>query len=600
VAAVSESAPQQDRLETSFADGLGAPGLRASETLVALTHDRSLRDTLTAVAPQHSLSFVDTEAELTTLLLSQPAGVAILDSTAVGTPLAHLTERLRAQFPDLVLIVAGSALEQASLSHQIAAGTIYRFLHKPVSAQRVRLFVDAAWRRHDVEHAATGSYAALKLESSSGLSAVPRGLLWAGLALVVVAIAGGLWLALQPSGVPATVRAGAEPAAVKPAARQIDAGLSDLLARADAALASGKLSAPPGDNAADLYRQALQRDANNARAQKGLDQVVDGLLNSAEQELLAGRTDEAERLTALARAIQPRHVRIAFLNASIAKEREREALAKKAENVARASDEAASHKAQRDLDKRLLAEAHAAAQAGNLDEAQRWTRAARDAGATDEEMASAQRQLESAQASAKSDAIARTSQLFNQRMTEGRLIDPPGDSAKFYLGQMVSTDAGDPSTAAARDALAARLAAEARDATARGDFAAAARWVTEARSVGVAAGEADALERALAAAREQADRPEIVAESRLERVHNVAPVYPAQADRLGRGGSVELEFTVRTDGTVADIKITHAQPPGVFDKAVVDAVRNWRYRPVQRDGHPVDQRARLRVVFAPH
>ena len=85
VAAASESAPQQDRLETSFADGLGALGVRANQTLVALTHDRSLRETLTAVAPEHALSFVDTEAELTNLLLTQPAGVAILDSTAVGT-----------------------------------------------------------------------------------------------------------------------------------------------------------------------------------------------------------------------------------------------------------------------------------------------------------------------------------------------------------------------------------------------------------------------------------------------------------------------------------------------------------------------------------
>jgi TonB family protein len=570
--------------------------VRVGETLVALTHDESLLETLTAVAPEHALSFVDSESDLTALLLVQPAGVAILDSTAVSTPLAQLTQRLRTQFPDLVLIVAGSAAEQAALSSQIAAGTIYRFLHKPVSAQRVKLFVDAAWRRHDVEHAATGSYATLKLDGSSGLSTVPRSLLWAGAALLLLAIVGGLWFATQ-SNTLATGHATASRRPAVPPTRQTAPEVAALLARGDAALAMGSLVAPPAENAADLYRLALQRDPNNARAQKGVDQVVDQLLNSAEQALLAGRTDEADRLTSLARAMRPDHVRIAFLTASIA--REREALAKKAGNALRASDAPESHKPQRDLDKRLLAEAHAAEKAGNLDEAARWTRAAREAGATDEEMASAQRQLESAHATAKADAIARTSQLFNERLTDGRLVDPVEDSAKFYLAQLTATDATDPSTAAAREALATRLLAEARTATAHGDLVAASRWVTEARTVGAAAGEADAIERAVADAREQASRSEIVAESKLERVHNVAPVYPQQADRLRRGGVVELEFTVRTDGTVADINITHAEPSGVFDAAVIQAVHNWRYRPVQRDGHPIDQRARLRVVFAP-
>ena len=35
---------------------------------------------------------------------------------------------------------------------QITSGVVYRFLHRPVSAPRVRLFVDAALRRHEVEN----------------------------------------------------------------------------------------------------------------------------------------------------------------------------------------------------------------------------------------------------------------------------------------------------------------------------------------------------------------------------------------------------------------------------------------------------------------
>ena len=55
---------------------------------------------------------------------------------------------------------------------------------------------------------------------------------------------------------------------------------------------------------------------------------------------------------------------------------------------------------------------------------------------------------------------------------------------------------------------------------------------------------------------------------------------------------------VKSDGSVSDVIITGAEPVGLFEQAAVDAVRKWRYKPVQRDGHAVDQRARLRMKFA--
>jgi protein TonB len=49
---------------------------------------------------------------------------------------------------------------------------------------------------------------------------------------------------------------------------------------------------------------------------------------------------------------------------------------------------------------------------------------------------------------------------------------------------------------------------------------------------------------------------------------------------------------------VSDVIITGAEPVGIFEQAAVDAVKKWRYKPAQRDGHAVDQRARLRMKFA--
>ena len=66
--------------------------------------------------------------------------------------LAALSERLRDTWPDLVLVVVGTAEEQSNVASQITSGVVYRFLHRPVSAPRVRLFVDAALRRHEVEN----------------------------------------------------------------------------------------------------------------------------------------------------------------------------------------------------------------------------------------------------------------------------------------------------------------------------------------------------------------------------------------------------------------------------------------------------------------
>jgi protein TonB len=62
-------------------------------------------------------------------------------------------------------------------------------------------------------------------------------------------------------------------------------------------------------------------------------------------------------------------------------------------------------------------------------------------------------------------------------------------------------------------------------------------------------------------------------------------------------GWVELEFTVRTDGSTSDIVVTNSSPRKTFDAAAVSAVGQWRYKPVMRDGKAVDQRASIRIRF---
>jgi len=116
------------------------------ESLVVLTRDPALAETLKVLGSEHNIVSVDAESDLAGELVGK--SVAILDASAVTTPIGRLTDKLQSQFPDLVLIVAGTVNDQTALATQITNGTVYRFLHKPVSEQRVKLFVEAAWRRH--------------------------------------------------------------------------------------------------------------------------------------------------------------------------------------------------------------------------------------------------------------------------------------------------------------------------------------------------------------------------------------------------------------------------------------------------------------------
>ena len=125
----------------------------APVAVAAITQDRALIGLLRSVIdPTNDLILVSSESELTPHLNSRRISVALLDSMFIEGDLGAMSERLRETWPDLVLVVVGTAEEQTKVAAQITSGVVYRFLHRPVSAPRVRLFVEAALRRHEVEN----------------------------------------------------------------------------------------------------------------------------------------------------------------------------------------------------------------------------------------------------------------------------------------------------------------------------------------------------------------------------------------------------------------------------------------------------------------
>ena len=68
--------------------------------------------------------------------------------------------------------------------------------------------------------------------------------------------------------------------------------------------------------------------------------------------------------------------------------------------------------------------------------------------------------------------------------------------------------------------------------------------------------------------------------SDLRAISTPPPKYPPEALRAGQSGEVLVEFTVGTDGSVSSARVVRGNPPRVFDREAVAAVKRWRYQPV--------------------
>jgi protein TonB len=64
-------------------------------------------------------------------------------------------------------------------------------------------------------------------------------------------------------------------------------------------------------------------------------------------------------------------------------------------------------------------------------------------------------------------------------------------------------------------------------------------------------------------------------------VKKIKPKYPADAEAKHIEGRVRVRLTVEVNGSVSDAKILSADPPGVFDAAVMEAVIQYIFK---RDG----------------
>lgn len=78
----------------------------------------------------------------------------------------------------------------------------------------------------------------------------------------------------------------------------------------------------------------------------------------------------------------------------------------------------------------------------------------------------------------------------------------------------------------------------------------------------------------------------------------VAPVYPRRAQTRGIEGYVILEFIVTRTGAVTNPVVIEAKPPGIFDRAAMNAALKFKYKPKVVNGEAIDVAGvRNRITF---
>jgi len=361
----------------------------------------------------------------------------------------------------------------------------------------------------------------------------------------------------------------AEPAIALPATDTADvqAGSSDeLLDRARVALNARRYTDPAGDNALAYFRAVLAQDPDNAEAREGLQRIGVLLDERLQSELAQRKFNDAAGTLVQLKLIRPGDPGLAQVDAKLA------------EAQIAAADE--------------ISRRQGAAHAQQL------------------------------------------AQLVSARIREGKLVDPATDSAKVYLTQlrkMPSDPKGlaDAATAELTQAFLLKI----REAAAQPQRDDLERWLAEARALGVSPTRVAAAIRAAppaATAQPPVAQPEQLAQRAANRVNDerllepspdsapaklnaprqlppgelkrtryMPPEYPKDALKRGIGGEVRVRITVDADGKVKSAEIVNSSPAAVFDRAALDAVRRWRFKPLAVGNPDVEATVVTNIVFRP-
>lgn len=84
--------------------------------------------------------------------------------------------------------------------------------------------------------------------------------------------------------------------------------------------------------------------------------------------------------------------------------------------------------------------------------------------------------------------------------------------------------------------------------------------------------------------------------SRPRAIYDPDPEYSEEARRAKYQGTVLLWVIVGPDGRPRDIRVQRSLGMGLDEKAI-EAVRQWKFEPSMKEGHPVAVQVNIEVSF---
>jgi TonB family protein len=522
--ASAASRPSHNPADSAHASAAAAPpSVQPTVDVTAITvSDDFLLELGQALDGQASIRPVDSvEAAIESLTAHSRRGQVLIVDALHAEDVRPVVDAVQGGAPHaVILIFAPEALEKR-VAAAVKGSKVFAVLSSsPVDPRKTHAVfagvVEEATARKKAAHAAHVSHAAhaepaqppvlvpeeaADTEPTISASALQvlgldggksRTLLITGACLAVAVLTAGAWFLSRnqgtaqvqapvappreaPLAAPVAAPAAEAPEAALPAAPSADLAIvqgkvDELLEKARLAMRERRYTDPAGDNALIYYRSAVAADPASGEARDGLQRVAVVLAGRFDESMNAGRLEEAAQSFANFKAATPDDPRMGDFAARLASAQFTRALADA--NVDRAAG--------------ILRQAQ---QSGLLpaDQLAKWK----------SELARRQDEVR---------VVQRLASLVEDRIRDGKLVDPADDSAKAYLRQLLSAYPSSPSAQRAQHDLAGAYMRKAHDAGMARNSAETERWLNEARATGVSPADISALQHDLAGAQAKAVR----------------------------------------------------------------------------------------------
>jgi protein TonB len=494
------------------AGAIGTPGsAQPTVDVTAITsRDDFLLELGQALGGQASIRPVDSvDAALASLTGGAKRGQVLVLDALDANEVRPTVDAVQSRAPQAVILVFAAEALERQVAAAVKGSKAFAVLPSPIDTRKTQaifagVIEEATARRSAAAVGATAaapaaeftlgafsprSAEALALEAGGGKGRLIG--IAAGIAAALALAGAALWYFTRapgpahvtatatapppPTATPAAAAAPAPEAALAPTPTAdlsiIQGKVDELLEKARLAIRERRYTEPAGDNALLYYRSAVAANASNGEARDGLQRVAGVIAGRFDEALNAGHLDEAAQSLANFKAAVPDDPRVTDLTARLTGAQLAKALAD-----------------------------------GNLDRAAGLLRQAQQSGTLPaDQLAKWQKDIARRQDEVR---VERLASLADERLRDGKLIEPADDSAKYYVHQLLSSAPANPNAQRAAHDLAAACLHKARDAALAKNTAEQDRWLNEARAAGATPADISAFQRDLAASRVKATQAE--------------------------------------------------------------------------------------------